>query len=85
MPQIAGARWTTRDRHGASHHEAGRQGGRGHRYRGGGPGLGHAPSTRQEVAIRWFMGEATQVQLAEEFSVARSTVRRWCAQFEPCD
>lgn len=80
--QIGGRRWETQERVGLSHREAGRQGGRGHRYNGGGPGLGHAAATREEVALRWFSGEKTQAALAEEYGVARSTIRRWCSERE---
>jgi hypothetical protein len=79
---MAGRRWQTRERAGPSHAEAGRAGGRGHRYRGGGPGLGAAKTTRAEAALRWAMGDATQRELAREYGVCRTTMRRWCAAFE---
>lgn len=82
MSQTAGARWQTTRREGETHREAGRQGGRGHSYRGGGPGLGHAAQTKAEAAMRWWMGEATQAELAMEYSVSRSTIRRWCSSLQ---
>ena len=72
-------RWRqTAPRAGASHREAGREGGRARNWR-----APLAAETRQEVALRWHLGEASQADLAAEYGVALSTVRRWCAQFEP--
>lgn len=29
--------------------------------------------------MRWAMGESTQAELAGDYGVCRSTMRRWCA------
>lgn len=78
--QQPGARWQTTARTGLSHREAGRSGGRARHYEPPRPA-----ETRQEVVARWFLGEATQAALAAEYGLARSTVRRWCAQEEERD
>jgi helix-turn-helix protein len=69
-------------RRGMTEAEAGAIGGRGHRYRTGGPGLGASVQTRREAAMRWAMREATQAELGAEYGVHRSTVRRWCRELE---
>lgn len=60
-----------------THQEAGRAGGKERRWAPPRP-----PETRDEVVLRWFLGEATQVELAREHGVCRSTVRRWCSEME---
>jgi transposase-like protein len=35
--------------------------------------------------MRWAMEESTQVELAREYGVSRSTMRRWCADVEAGD
>jgi hypothetical protein len=82
---MAGRRWQTGARAGLTHAEAGRAGGRGHHYRGGGPGLGAARATKAEAALRWAMGDATQRELAREYGVCRTTMRRWCREFEEAE
>jgi hypothetical protein len=75
--QVGGRRWQTQQRQGASHQEAGRQGGQSHRW-----APPRSAATQEEAALRWQMGEGTQAALAVEYGVALSTVRRWCAARE---
>jgi Helix-turn-helix domain len=76
----AGTRWTTRHRRGASHREAGAKGGQARCW-----APPRSALTRQEAAMRWAMGESTQAELATEYDVSRSTMRRWCAWVEAGD
>lgn len=73
----AGQRWQTSERQGVSHREAGSAGGKSRRWAPPRPA-----GLRQEVVGRWLIGEASQVELAREYNVSRSTVRRWCAEAE---
>jgi transposase-like protein len=77
MSQQPGARWTTQTRRGISHREAGSKGGASRRW-----APPRSPLTRAEAAMRWAMGESTQAELAGEYGVSRSTVRRWCSAIE---
>ncbi len=77
MAQLAGRRWRTARRAGESHREAGSKGGAARCW---------APprsiQTRREAAGRWLVGDGTQAELAAEYGVSRSTMRRWCAAAE---
>jgi transposase-like protein len=74
---MAGRRWQTQERRGLSHREAGQPGGKRSGY-----APPRSPETRQEVALRWLLGESTQAALAREHGVALSTIRRWCSTFD---
>jgi hypothetical protein len=78
--QQGGRRWQTKGRRGLSHREAGRAGGAARHW-----APPRSAETRQEVALRWLLGEGTQAQLARQYGAALSTVRRWCSQFEDHD
>lgn len=76
MPQVPGRRWLTEQRQGLSHREAGSRGGQARCW-----APPRSPQTREEAALRYWMGEATQAELCQVYAVSRTTMRRWCSSF----